>query len=150
MGFPLSTGTVTQCTQYEPIHLHISSVHYERISLYITVPPKQPLILGLPWIQVHNPWISWPEREITKWSEYCFQHCLSHPCLTIASISVESPGQHSSMYIPEEYSEFMDVFSRVKASGLPPHSPYNCAVNLLPGTTPPCKFILCPSLSRRQ
>lgn len=34
----------------------------------------------------------------------------------------------------------MDVFSKVKATGLPPHRDYDCKIKLMPGTQPPyCK-----------
>lgn len=39
--------------------------------------------------------------------------------------------------IPEEYKDFIDVFSQTKASSLPPHRSYDCAIDLLPSTTPP-------------
>lgn len=42
----------------------------------ITVTTKHPIILGFPWMHLHNPQISWRRREITQWSDYCHQHCL--------------------------------------------------------------------------
>lgn len=32
---------------------------------------------------------------------------------------------------------FLDLFSKTKSNGLPPHLPCGCAINLLPGTMPP-------------
>ncbi|XP_061625309.1 uncharacterized protein LOC133476089 [Phyllopteryx taeniolatus] len=37
--------------------------------------------------------------------------------------------------VPTCYQDIKDVFS--KAKSLPPHRPYDCAIDLLPGTTPP-------------
>ena len=37
----------------------------------------------------------------------------------------------------EEYHDFADVFSEVKANKLPPHRPYNLKINIEEGSTPP-------------
>jgi hypothetical protein len=39
--------------------------------------------------------------------------------------------------IPEDYHDFADVFSEVKANTLPPHRPYDLKINLEDGTSPP-------------
>ncbi|XP_059363015.1 uncharacterized protein LOC132101812 [Carassius carassius] len=39
--------------------------------------------------------------------------------------------------VPEEYCDLRQVFSKSRAVSLPPHRPYDCAINLLPGTSPP-------------
>lgn len=39
--------------------------------------------------------------------------------------------------IPSEYMDFSEVFSKARATSLPPHRPYDCAIDLLPGTSPP-------------
>ena len=39
--------------------------------------------------------------------------------------------------VPAEYLDFREVFSKAKATSLPPHRPYDCAINLQPGATPP-------------
>ena len=40
--------------------------------------------------------------------------------------------------IPEEYHEFIDLFSKKKADQLPPHGPYDHRIALMPGSKPPC------------
>ena len=39
--------------------------------------------------------------------------------------------------VPEVYHDLRAVFSHSRAASLPPHRPYDCAINLLPGTSPP-------------
>ena len=39
--------------------------------------------------------------------------------------------------LPEEYHEFLDVFSKKEANQLPPHRPYDHKVPLKPGSSPP-------------
>ncbi len=39
--------------------------------------------------------------------------------------------------VPEAYHDLRAVFSKSRASSLPPHRSYDCAIELLPGTYPP-------------
>ncbi len=47
----------------------------------------------------------------------------------------DKPGDLSGD--PEEYLDLRAVFSRSRATSLPPHRPYDCSIDLLPGTMPP-------------
>lgn len=134
-GGPISSGIITQRTK--PLQLQVSGLHLEKISFLVTVTPEHPIILGFPWMQRHNPWISWSYKEITKWSLYCFEHCLHRPHNTIASTTIDSPNDHHQVHVSKVYHSFLDISSKTKASGLPPHHLYDCAIDLLPGTTPP-------------
>lgn len=77
----------------------------------------------------------------------CFESCLKLPTrpssptrstqLLLQATTIESPrGQHD-IAVPEEYSPFRDVFSKQLATRLPPHRPWDCAIELLPGATLP-------------
>ena len=39
--------------------------------------------------------------------------------------------------IPAEYQDLLEVCSKARATSLPPQHPYGCAIDFLPGTTPP-------------
>ncbi|KAI2665727.1 Transposon Tf2-9 polyprotein [Labeo rohita] len=39
--------------------------------------------------------------------------------------------------VPSEYADLIEVFSKTRAAALPPHRPYDCAIELLSGTCPP-------------
>ncbi len=39
--------------------------------------------------------------------------------------------------VPEEYLDLKEVFSKSRAASLPPHRPYDCAIDLVPGMSPP-------------
>lgn len=118
---PILKGTIHQCTW--PVSMDISSLHHEFISHLVMDTPKHPIILSIPWLQLHNPWISWIKQEITKWSENYNQHCLQCPHLSLSSTCSESPNLHVPVHIPMEYHMFRDVFSQGKARGLSPHRP---------------------------
>eukprot|EP00064_Thunnus_orientalis_P011665 superscaffoldBa00001704_g11696 len=60
-------------------------------------------------------------------------------CLQQASLPLHSPNLSSSPNLsgaPPEYLDFCLVFSKAKATSLPLHRPYDCAIDLLPGTSP--------------
>lgn len=86
---------------------------------------------------------------MTKWSQYCNRNCLYSARITLSLTSVESTKSSDQIHIPEEYKMFQDLFSTTKASGLQPHRPYDCNVDLLPGTMPPQGHI-CPLSHREQ
>ncbi|KAK3563211.1 hypothetical protein QTP86_018263 [Hemibagrus guttatus] len=57
--------------------------------------------------------------------------------LHVHATSVESPLETRSITIPACYSRFRDVFCPKKASKLPPHRPWDCAIDLIPGEPVP-------------
>ncbi len=103
------------------------------------------IILGRPWLTKHSPKVRWDTSEILQWSKECFQNCLSavptpptfNPSLQINSTHVESPEPLESPSIPSDYGAFQDVFSKQAATRLPPHRPWDCAIDLLPGAKIP-------------
>ncbi|KAL0153008.1 hypothetical protein M9458_051687, partial [Cirrhinus mrigala] len=121
-----------------PVTLHIGLFHKETITFHVVPSCKYQVILGHPGLAVHDPSISWNRGELTKWSTYCLNNCLTktrtYPCL---STSVESPENQVQTPLPQVYSEFAEVFSKSKATQLPPHRPWDCAIELLPNMSPP-------------
>ena len=57
------------------------------------------------------------------------------PPVSSVPSSQEEPGDLTG--VPEEYHDLRTVFSRSRATSLPPHWSYDCSIDLLPGTTPP-------------
>ncbi len=57
--------------------------------------------------------------------------------LSLNATSIKSPVDQQSVDIPKDYSHFSDVFCPKKASQLPPHRPWDCAIDLLPGESVP-------------
>ena len=60
-GGPVGAGSIT--TRTEPVLLETSSLHSELISFLVLDHPEFEIILGLPWLERHDPTISWPEHE---------------------------------------------------------------------------------------
>ncbi|ROL50210.1 Retrotransposon-derived protein PEG10 [Anabarilius grahami] len=156
-GKPLSRRQVRRCVG--PIQLRVGALHLEDIHLLILEESTSDVVLGRPWLEQHNPTISWKTGEILKWGETCFSNCFSElpvprsppsKDLSICTTSIESPVEKRSVDIPACYTPFSDIFCPQQASKLPPHRPWDCAINLLPvsqcpgeGSTP------CPSQRRR-
>ncbi|KAL0198153.1 hypothetical protein M9458_006693, partial [Cirrhinus mrigala] len=59
------------------------------------------IILGRPWLKIHNPELRWDTCDVTRWSKHCFAHCLSGvPPHHVTSVHPEPP---STQEIPADY-----------------------------------------------
>ncbi|KAM3623773.1 uncharacterized protein V6R79_015393, partial [Siganus canaliculatus] len=52
-------------------------------------------------------------------------------------VTATAPEPPDLAGVPAVYHDLAQVFSKARATSLPPHRPYDCAIDLLPGTTPP-------------
>ena len=59
------------------------------------------------------------------------QSCRHAPILTLGATSVESPNAKAPFEIPPEYMDLKEVFNKHNATKLPPHMPYDCAIDLV-------------------
>ncbi|KAK3519785.1 hypothetical protein QTP70_004948 [Hemibagrus guttatus] len=132
--------------QAGPFRLQIGVMHTEEIFLMVLENSTADVVLGRPWLEQHDPILSWRTGEILRWGHQCFKGCFpkrpsprpSRPHnLQVHATSVESPLKARSVNIPACYSHFRDVFCPKKASKLPPHRPWDCAINLIPGKPVP-------------
>ncbi|KAK3508037.1 hypothetical protein QTP70_011080 [Hemibagrus guttatus] len=121
-------------------------MHTEEIVLMVLEDSTAEVVLGRPWLEQHDPILSWRTGEILRWGHKCFEGCFperpnprpSRPhALQVHATSVESPLEARSVNIPACYSHFWDVFCPKKASKLPPHRPWDCAIDLIPGEPVP-------------
>lgn len=61
-GALIGSGIITSYTK--SLILQVSARYYETTYFFVIVTKNQPIIMRLPWIQEHNPQISWLDREI--------------------------------------------------------------------------------------
>ena len=61
--------------------------------------------------------------------------CSSVSCSMSCSVFQDEHADLSN--VPREYLDLKEVFSKSRAASLPPHRPYDCAIDLLPGMSPP-------------
>ena len=119
-----------------PVTLTISGNHVEMISFKVLRSSAAAVVLGKTWLVKHNPHITWDSCEIKTWGRFCFENCLR---------SAVSPGGRQNppteppdvTGVPDVYHDLSAVFSKESASVLPPHRPYDCAIDLLPGAPLP-------------
>jgi len=123
---------VTQC-----VTLILSGNHAEEIQFFLIHSPSAPVVLGHTWLVKHNPHIDWAHKSILAWSPFCLAQCLGAAFSPVVSCSVLQEEPVSLADVPEAYHDLRAVFSKSRASSLPPHRPYDCAIDLLPGTSPP-------------
>ncbi len=130
----LSLPSITHTTG--PVRLITSGNHIETINFLLTDTPVTPVVLGHPWLVLHNPHLNWTQNSILSWSESCHASCLLSACSSV-SCSVFQDEQMDLSNVPSEYLDLKRVFSKSRAASLPLHRPYDCAIDLLPGTSPP-------------
>uniref|UniRef100_A0A3P9LGA0 Gypsy retrotransposon integrase-like protein 1 n=1 Tax=Oryzias latipes TaxID=8090 RepID=A0A3P9LGA0_ORYLA len=119
-----------------PVLLLTSGNHREYLQFFITHCPQTPIILGFSWLQIHNPHIDWSSPRIANWSTYCLANCL-HSALPITNVPDSAQEDIDLSNVPACYHDLRTVFSKVKASSLPPHRPYDCSIELLNGAPLP-------------
>ncbi len=139
---PISLSTV-------PITLVTSGNHSETITFLVTHSPLAPVVLGHPWLTQHNPRVDWGRNTVSEWSRACYASCLVSAGFSVCdSVLQEEMGNLSN--VPEEYLDLKEVFSKSRAASLPPHRPYDCAIHLVPGMSPPKGRLYSLSVPERE
>ena len=146
-GRPSSAGAITH--QTKTMTLRINN-HYENIDFSVTKLGKYPVILGISWLEKHDPHITWTCKSIDFHSEFCKKNCNRHIEISDIDFKIENKNQDDFMLysvstdndketpqIPVEYSEYLDVFSEKASEQLPPHRNYDHKIVLHTNTQPP-------------
>ncbi|KAL0149625.1 hypothetical protein M9458_055152 [Cirrhinus mrigala] len=123
-----------------PVSLTISGNHQETITFLVFRSPLTPVVLGHPWLTQHNPQINWVKGIILSWDLSCHVKCLVSAVPAVSSVSVFQEERDDLSRVLREYHDLRAVFSRSRAASLPPHRPYDCSIDLIPGSTPPRGF----------
>ncbi|KAK3509246.1 hypothetical protein QTP70_025601 [Hemibagrus guttatus] len=109
--------------------------HHKRLTFYVTSSPANPVILRFPWLRRHDPQISWRTGKLTRWSPACLRDCLRNPVSrSCGTCSIEEVNTRAHVRLPQPYADFERVFSEERASHLPEHQEWDCAIDLLPNT----------------
>lgn len=117
--------------------LRVSGNHQQLISFHVIDCPTSLLVISHPWLKLHNPQIDWTTGKVTSWSYLCHANCLhSAPAPTSPMPQVVPEPRYLSS-VPSTYHELAPVFSKHNGLSLPPHRPYDCAIDLQPGAPLP-------------
>ena len=104
----------------------------------------------LPWLKRHNPQFDWASGKVVSWSTFCHSTCLQS-ALSPAEGGVPLPQEPPDLYlVPPIYHDLGEVFSKCRALALPPHRPYDCAIDLLPGAPLPSSRLYNSSRPERE
>ncbi len=148
-GSPLGSGRVSQCTP--PLQLQVGN-HQELIQFFLIHTPRLPIILGYPWLTVHNPNIDWSRGVHCQLSNTAF--CCS------PELKSDKPKSNSIFGLKAPATEVKAVPSMEPVTSKPPPYPpepprntwtsskssvkskflhwsyrsYYCAIELVPGT----------------
>ena len=155
VGKPLTRKLVQ--SQTKGIVMRVGFLHVEAISLYVLEDSTAEVILGRPWLVKHSPTVCWETGEILSWGDGCITSCCpelpvgrSPQPITLNATSIESPHQTNPVDIPSAYDAYKDVFCPQRASQLPPHRPWDCCIDLIPGQPLPHGRIYPLSLPEQQ
>jgi RNase H-like domain found in reverse transcriptase/Reverse transcriptase (RNA-dependent DNA polymerase)/Integrase zinc binding domain/Chromo (CHRromatin Organisation MOdifier) domain/Integrase core domain/Retroviral aspartyl protease len=132
-GRPIASGLIThECTV-----IMGTGKHLEEITLNVTSLGRHDVVLGLPWLKKHDPKTDWTHNTLRFVSNHCFNHCLPKaPLPRPTSVKENISATLKAGEIPEQYAEFADIFNEQEARRLPPHRPYDCSVEFIPGAVP--------------
>uniref|UniRef100_H2LIG0 CCHC-type domain-containing protein n=1 Tax=Oryzias latipes TaxID=8090 RepID=H2LIG0_ORYLA len=104
-----------------PVLVITSGNHREYHHFFITQCPQTPLILGFSWLQ----------------NTFCMANCLQS-AVPLTKLPDSGPDKEIDLSnIPSCYHDLRSVFSKSRVSALPPHRPYDCAIELLNGAPLP-------------
>lgn len=97
-----------------PVTLLLSGNHREKIQFLVISSPLAPVVLGLPWLQLHNPHIDWTANNVSSWSMHCHSFCLRSAITASESCSPPPPTPPDLSTVPSEYHGLGEVFSKQK------------------------------------
>lgn len=81
----------------------ITGNNREQLHFLILTSPNSPIILGLIWLQQHNPHIDWQTERVLSWSASCHTACLwsaSPPAPAVDTPATDPPDP-----VPSEYHD---------------------------------------------
>ena len=90
--------------------------HSETLTFNVAPLGKHNIVLGLLWLQWHNPMIHWKSGKVTFISNYCEEHCLAQPASTflnqqpiVPTVVVEN--KVSEITVEPLLEEEVDIFA---------------------------------------
>ncbi len=122
----------------EPLQLILYGNHREYLQFFyhLSTANTNTLVIGHLWLKLPNPHIDWSAGKIISWGSFCHSTCLQYahpPAEGVSTPLPTSPAMLTSVL--SVYHGLDKVFSKERAVSLPPHWPYDCAIEFLPGAT---------------
>ncbi len=94
--------------------------HSERASGYLTkLNPSVPIILGLEWLRMHDPSISWANNTLTFSSDLCRRQCLRNGCpITIMGLTKKGEQALQPVLANKEEATLLSLDNKVLSPAL--------------------------------
>ncbi|KAJ1218189.1 hypothetical protein NDU88_005772 [Pleurodeles waltl] len=77
------------------------------------------------------------EQKVVFSSALCKEQCLQKSQVPKICNSYRATAAEKEVKLPKQYSSYEDVFDEKEAENLPPHRPYDCQIDLIPGAILP-------------
>lgn len=77
--------------------------------------------------------VDWSTSSFINWYLSCHSHCLHSAVPTTVTITPVPPKPVDLTSAPSNYHDHQEVFDKDRALSVPPHRPYDCCIDLLPG-----------------
>jgi hypothetical protein len=104
-------------------------LHIKTIIINVMSTGRHSLVLRLPWMEIHNPWVKMAKWELIFTSQYCCTNYLNID----DHVEIQSPQNMNSeihgvdgmmfmdprQYVPTELYNYLDVFNDKKAKKMP-------------------------------
>ena len=100
-----------QITAATTVHCQTASFK-DDLTLMIVGLGRSQIVLGMPWLMKHNPRIDWEKKTVTIDDE--------HIRKTTLSTELAIAAHKDEVTLPQQYSEYTDVFSKQTFDALPP------------------------------
>lgn len=85
--------------------------HSEEILFLVIQSPNQPLVLGIPWLEHHNPHIDCRAWKILDWRNSCLASCLQSAPVPPDENTEEHPDFSNLSQVPPVYLDLRQVFN---------------------------------------
>jgi len=99
----------------ESITLITSGNHNETIKFLLMNSPLKPVVLGHPWLTLHNPRVDLGHSSVSTWGNKCHESCLVSACSSVP-VSVFQEEAVNLSNVHEEYQDLREVFSKSRAA----------------------------------
>ena len=115
--------------------------HSESLVFEVGNIPSISVVLGRPWLRLHNPYIDWVQDTIMFRSNHCQSNCQQKPTVVIQGVkptdTQDTVATIDNSKIPLVYRDYSDVFAKENAELLPEHRTFDCGIELVPNASPP-------------
>ena len=112
--------------------------HSEYIIFDVVPLGKHAIIIGMPWLQVHNLRMDWEKRKVSFKSEFCMENCITimskKDLEELEIMEISAIGKEEMDIVPPELHSQLPGFNIEKARKKPgTRAPYNFTIQLMEG-----------------